>query len=920
MDGGKILKRELERVDFEIEPVQLQFLLKFPVKRVVVKTNMMFIVLVTGIIYKIDLTNPEDVVTIQLPFKNAVTVEGVFIDAKGHHLIIKSSKLEYYYINRMDTKSKHLSKLKGSQVSSLVFIDKYVTENSTGPILITINDRLIQYHIDNHNESSIKQVHDFKSPVVILSTETIDLKLIVNLISDSKLLQFITEIPYSGSRVMLGNKIELKMILRDPSINKITMNSTSFGYVSSIGVSFAKSNIKSQKQLSTIRLDKSIISLLVTKYHIFILTNENELLVYEQLSHQLVQSHQLNQFGENFIGLESDEEVGTYWAYSNSKIFEIVTDNETAGIWKLYLDMNRFDEALSILDSQRDFNKCQMILSKKAGFLFSKQRYMEAAKIYGKTNDEFEEISLKLMDLDDKSILRNYLLVKLENLPKHYSGQSIILSTWVVELFVEELNLLEKQLVFKSSDASTQKKVESLSIEFHKFCKLHTNSLDRDTIYEILKSHNRVNDLLNYANEIKDYQFVLKNCIQCEKWEEALDVLLLHGDPELVYQSCTALMINEPQKTINMLIRLHDQIDPLKIIPSILIYNKNISFVQGIDPEFNQALVYLKFLIYDLKVNNVNIHNTFLTILITYPNQINENHILKHLDNSKDIKFDYDFILRLCFKFKRIQSAIKIYSILGKYENGITLALENDLLSIGLRVADKPLGLHRKKLWLLISNKLINNLILNDNFIVENDSIFKDFKKGDEKPMSYLIKFLISKCDLLKINDLLPIVPDFVIIDDFKNDIVNELTSTADKITKMSLDMDTSLKEADNNKEKIKNFKQDSFQIIEPYDSCLICHQLLSLKKFYVFPCFHSFHQDCLVQEILNSNDYKLKTRIYKLQKNIKLNSGNSKIINETKKEIDDIISANCCLCTEININQIEEPLVKLNMQNEWEL
>lgn len=907
--------------DFAIEQVQLQFPVKFPIKKLIVKSNLLCIVLITGGVYKIDLNNPEDVITIQLPLKSGNTVESVFIDNSGDHMIIKSSRLEYYYINKMDSKWKHLSKLKGSHVSSLTFVDKYVTEFSTGPIFITMNDRLVQYHIDNHNESSVKQVHDFKSSVTMISVDTTASELIINLLADFKLLQLSKELPQTGAHFNFNTKLDFKFILRDPSITKVTCNSNSFAYVSNIGVSFAKSDISSQKQLSTIRIDKFIASILVAKYHIFVLTEDNILLVYEQLSHQLVQTHHLDQFGEKFIGFESDEQIGTYWAYSKSKIFEIVTDNESEGIWMLLLDMNRFDESLAILDPQRDFNKSQIVLSKKAAYLFSKEKYLDAAMIYGITNDPFEDVALKLMDLNDKSILRNYLLIKLDNLPKHYSGQSIILSTWILELFVEELNAFDKELVFKSNDESNLKKLESLTNEFHKFYTTHSKTLDKDTVYEILKSHNRVNDLLNYANEIKDYQFVLKNCIQCQKWGDALKVLLTHGDPDLVYQSCTVLMINEPSRTIDMLIRLQDEIDPLKIIPSILIYNKNIAFVQGIGSEFNQALRYLKFLIYDLKVNNVNIHNTFLTILITYPNQINENHILKHLENLNDvIKVDYDFILRLCFKFRRIQSAIKIYSILEKYENGITLALDNDLLSIGLRVADKPLGLHRKKLWLLISNKLINNLILNDNFIEENQSIFKDFNKVEENPMSYLIKFLILKCDSLTINDLLPLVPDFVIIDDFKDDIVNELTNTADKISKMSLEMDQSLREADNNKQKIKNFKNDSFQIIEPYDSCLICHQLLSLKKFYVFPCFHSFHQDCLVQEILNSNDYKLKNRIFKLQKSIKLNSGNSKIINETKKEIDDIISTNCCLCTDISINQIDEPLVKPNVSNEWDI
>lgn len=920
MDGDVAPQEALtgqEHVDFEVEQVQLQFAVKSAVKRLVVRANMLCMVLITGTVYRIDLDHPEVVATIQLPLKTGVLVDAVFVDVKGYHLIVKTSKLEYYYVSRIDTKWKHLSKLKGSMVTSMVFVESLVTESSTGPILVTVNDRLVQYHIDHHNESSIKQVHAFKAPALIVSAVEEDMKLIVNLIADFKMYQLSTAL--SHIKPHLGSKMEVKVIMQDSSVQKITSNSTSFGYICSLGISFGLSTLASQKELETIRLHKPVTSILVAKFHILVLTEDNELLVYEKLSHQLVQTHTLDQFGERFVGLESDEVAGTYWAFSESKIFEIVTENESAGIWKLLLEMGRYDDALDVLDPVKDFSKCQAVLSKKASFLFSQKEYMKAARIYGTTNDPFEDVALQFMDLQDKSILREYLLGKLHNLPKHYSGQAIILGAWIVELFVEDLNRIDKELIFSPTNVSEQKSMAEVSTAFHKFCKDHASTLDKDTIYEILESHDRTTDLLTYANEIKDYNFVLKNCMQAQRWEDALEVLLLHGDPDLVYQSCTALIINEPAKTIQALMRLHDQIDPLKIIPSLLVYNKNIAFVQGVAPEFNQAVVYLKFLIYEKKLNSVNIHNTFLTILITYPGQTNETYILKHLDHSKQIHFDYDFILRLCFKFKRIQSAVTIYTILGKYENGVMLAMDNDMISVSLRVADRTLGINRKKLWLLIANKLINSLIINDNFITENAPIFTDYN-SEQKPMGYLIKFLISKCDLLNINDLLPLVPDFVIIDDFKEDIVEELTNTATKIAKMTLDMDESLKEAENNKERIKNFKNDSFQTIEPYDSCLICHKLLSLKKFYIFPCFHSFHQDCLVQEILRSNDYKLKSRIFRLQKSIKLNSGNSKAINDMKKEIDDILSSRCCLCTDININLVEEPLVKANVPDEWAL
>ncbi|GME83296.1 unnamed protein product [Ambrosiozyma monospora] len=213
-----------------------------------------------------------------------------------------------------------------------------------------------------------------------------------------------------------------------------------------------------------------------------------------------------------------------------------------------------------------------------------------------------------------------------------------------------------------------------------------------------------------------------------------------------------------------------------------------------IKPEYNQAVQFLQFLVREKQIKSKIIHNTFLSILISYPNVEKENLIIKYLETQQksrslfgksveyEIFFDQDFILRLCFKHKKIQSAIFIYSMLGNYEEAVQLALDNDLIDVAVFVAGKPLesSSQRKKLWLNISEKLIKKVIMNDKFLKQHQKLLQININGDpdelenmstDNKISNLLNYLLSKCELLTVKDLLPLFPDFIVIDNFKEEL-----------------------------------------------------------------------------------------------------------------------------------------------------
>ena len=107
------------------------------------------------------------------------------------------------------------------------------------------------------------------------------------------------------------------------------------------------------------------------------------------------------------------------------------------------------------------------------------------------------------------------------------------------------------------------------------------------------------------------------------------------------------------------------------------------------------------------------------------------------------------------------------------------------------------------------------------------------------------VQFLEST-NILKIEDILPFFPDFVVIDDFKEEITHALEGYSAHIDQLKQEMDDATETADAIKQDIANLK-NRFVTIGAGEACAQCGQLLLTRQFYVFPCHHSFHADCLI-------------------------------------------------------------------------
>ncbi|KAF5016552.1 hypothetical protein F66182_11733, partial [Fusarium sp. NRRL 66182] len=222
-------------------------------------------------------------------------------------------------------------------------------------------------------------------------------------------------------------------------------------------------------------------------------------------------------------------------------------------------------------------------------------------------------------------------------------------------------------------------------------------------------------------------------------------------DAEVFYKYSTVLMVHAAVGLVDIMIR-QTHLDPERLIPAMLSYNNTVKPALN----QNQAVRYLNFIIANHPHPAAAVHNTLISIHASSPSP-NEAALLSYLESqaSDSPPYDADFALRLCIQYERVQSCIYIYSSMGQYQQAVELALKYDDIEFAAIVADRPEGNDklRKKLWLLVAEKKIR----------QPGTGIKD-----------AIEFL-RRCELLRIEDMIPFFPDFVVIDDFKDEICKAL-------------------------------------------------------------------------------------------------------------------------------------------------
>lgn len=265
--------------------------------------------------------------------------------------------------------------------------------------------------------------------------------------------------------------------------------------------------------------------------------------------------------------------------------------------------------------------------------------------------------------------------------------------------------------------------------------------------------------------------------------------------------------------------------------------------------------------------------------------------------------------------------------MMSMHEEAVALALQVDP-DLAMAEADKVEDDEelRKKLWLMIAKHVVEQ---------EKGTKRENIRKA--------IAFLKETDGLLKIEDILPFFPNFALIDDFREAICSSLEDYNKQIELLKEEMNDATHGADSIRSDIGALAQ-RYAIIERDEECGVCRRrilntpadsgisrgyasLRPMAPFYVFPCGHAFHAQCLITHITRCIDPEQGERILDLQKQLTLASGETRRdmdgslsvgepvasmnqVDKLRSQLDDAIASECPFCGDLMIREISLPFI----------
>lgn len=976
--AGDSLQADQSLPIFDVQRVQLRFDLSTEFAAAQVANNILILALASGRILRFDLDNAQDIDDIDLPKKPSEIglIRRLFLDPSASHLLISTTLGDNFYLHAQSRQPKALSRLKGVQIECVAWNPAQPT-TSTREILVGASDgNIYETFVEpstefyRREEKFVKHVYKSQHGTLVgIWLDTVEQaagKLVRVLIATpTRTLRYVGrsgKLPQDSSGSIYTRLFESEAPtvhdvarLNDASTSAFALSPDTYdgptprhqnlteraiGWLCEKGA-YCGTLPNSQSMLSEqqvfndakmIALTKllgsstgvgsagrTISSLALTDFHVLALVGL-KLVAVNRLDETIIYDQKVLEHGQVPLGLFSDRRKGTLWLFTRQDIYEVVITDEARDIWKIMLANKDLDAAAKFASTpeQKD-----AVAVASGDHLVACSRFAEAAAVYGISTKPFEDVALAFIDHDQRDALRKYLLVKLSSLKKNETMQRILVASWLVELFMAKLNQLDDSI---SAKAATSKNgstapTEDLSAtrsEYQDFVKKYKSDLDGKTTYSLINSHGREEEMLFFANAVEDYSYVLSYWVERERWAEAMSILMKQTDPDIFYRYSNVLMEHAPADFIDVVMR-QANLDATKFIPALLNYDRT---ARNTALSQNQAVRYLLFVINRQQSRDTSIHNTLISVYASH-STTDESALLTYLRTQTDAEeqnYDPDFAIRLCTANNCIQSCVHIYCTLSRYDAAVGLALAHKHLELAASVANRPendLAL-RKKLWLKVAKQVISDSHIPGGGGIKSAMEFLKRCNNGVASGGGGGGATTSEDELLRIEDLIPFFPDFVVIDDFKEEICDALETYSRQIDALRQEMDDSVDTARNIKLDIKLLDQ-RYAVVEPGERCWICRLPLLMKQFFVFPCQHSFHAECLGKMVCGIAGPVKGRRIKELQSEIGRGMVQGVKREKLVAELDGLVAASCVLCSEMAVKMIDEPFITdLDDKNEW--
>lgn len=947
-------------MDVEIEHVELGFIKELDnnICSLQVQSNVMCFGLKTGIIVLIDLDTPSQVVQYRIPLvvtDNAAKGEKLlrlWLNGDGNTILVKTNYAKYYLC---DIRSIMENKGQVTNRDTIVLVKQLSKKNCDVRNVTWINDPMAPEELGIRflcgtakGQLFLVESHKFGGDATVTtlyqSKNCID-GIYWNQSNGDCIVASKNDIIYwkNKSHEEISPKVTLDKKNHPEEIekfehshteysNKFATHNSTFAWITDTGIVFSdveqlkKSGEKilaCSKVILNMELPDSkcpISDLTLSNYHLLLLRGSG-IVVVNQLDNSIAFNESIwSKDNEQMIGITADYNTSppTYWCYSTSNIYEVILNHESQSVWRTLCDLKRYDEVLTLPDLSK-YDRDLVYLYKGMDLLDNGDK-MEAARSFADTSAaSICKIALKLMgptseniESTDKDLeaLQTYLTSKLLQVSDKNGIQYTLLSDWIVWNFIKLINVCDEKIIMEKNGEnidSWNASKNTISQNLKKFMDDNLNNLDRKTIYQLLERYDRKVELLYLAEKIGDYSYLLNYWIKAENWYESLKVLQKIEDPEIFYKYSNVLLVHSPNSTTHLWMK-SSFLDPVKLIPAMLTYFSQYQreIHDSKQTSENYAVSYLQWYIKEHGSDEKIIYNTVLYMKITTPqveegaNDEIDRDILQFMEKYER-NCNVDFILRLSLKFKKIRVAIYILKLVESYEDAVNLALEHDMVIMAKEIANTESlsenAIMKKKLWLKIAKKLLTD-------------------QPENPDIKQTIRSVITESDnCVTIKDLLPLFDDFTTVANLKDELIRSLEAHNQSIVKIHKDIQNSLQLKKDIIRETEKFKE-RYQELEAGTSCDQCHKMLQTRKFLVFPCAHSFHTDCLIKAILNSNDYNLKSKIENFQRRL---NKDRKSVNP--RELEQLMATKCCLCSDIAINKIDEPVtINETERDKWAL
>ena len=643
--------------------------------------------------------------------------------------------------------------------------------------------------------------------------------------------------------------------------------------------------------------------------------------------------------------------------YNENNLYKISLENEYYNLYEDYIEKGDYKAALEIKkDDKYLMPKLHKIY---ADYLFNNKQYLKAALEYAFSNEIFENVCIKFLNINNISGLIRYMILILkfrlynsssfekENKeekkvnPREQFIDKYLIKTWLLELLIE-----------KYEDDKDDKLCEKIR-EIARSERDGSQYIDQNLLYYILNIYNKQEELIEIAGLKKDHETIITSLINRNKIDETLYQFKLSITGEgneldiklknYFYKYGNLLIKENTKNTIELLNDYYKPEKPDEIIRVLI--SPNFDKLSQEENNFRLIINYLKDIIkkpYKIGGREINItknkilHNLYI-LLVSYSKNEKYKSVLfselktvinTYIDNlqigkkgeiTDKIYFDLNFAKKI-FTEKEDEKSKGIlcllYYLLNQYIDSIDIAIENNFQDLIVFLTENiPEEKLKKKIWL---------------------KIFQHEK--ETKGLSSAKEVVSQSANMIKIEDIIPLMGDDEKLIEFKEELTNSISNSEKSYLKLNKEI---LEFNESNDLIIKDIELSEKKAIKKKYTdlrCCKCDKNINTgrnTKFFLFPCQHIFDLQCLIDTYIEFNllnigdgkkkkDFEVKITVIKdlaskirnlelkkskaLEGKEKFMNEEEYVLNDTKKMLYNYLDEECLLCGQemIDSTQIE--------------